>query len=75
MKAPSRSIGASLRSQRAAPPRGPETIEIGRMKAGGPSMIASGEGRVESPPGRRHARSAHNYADAMRPFGGPSGSG
>jgi hypothetical protein len=73
MKPPSRSIGASLRSQRAAPPRGQEKIEISRQKAGGPSMIVPGEGNVEGEPGFQHLRSAQKYVEPMSRFGGRGG--
>lgn len=75
MKAPSRNISASLRSQSPGG-RGPAPVEIGRLKACRPSMTAPGEGRTSKPPGGpmgggRDERSAANFADVLgRKVGG-----
>lgn len=69
MKAPSRNVTKSLRSQR-IPARGPEPVEVSAQVRGKPSMIVPGEGGVESEPAPRHERSAANYVEPMRRFGG-----
>ncbi len=68
MKAPSRNISASLRGQRSQG-RGEEQISVGAM-GGMPSMVVPGEGKVETPPGAEHERSAAKYVGPMRRHGG-----
>jgi hypothetical protein len=69
MRAPSKSIGESLRQQRAQG-RGPEMIEVSEQRRAGP-LVAPGEGRVVQPPGPRDEQSAAVYADVVgKRFGG-----
>jgi hypothetical protein len=69
MKAPSRNITASLKSQR-IPARGPLQVEVSEQVRGGPSMTVPGEGGVEAEPAPRHERSAAVFTEPMSRFGG-----
>jgi hypothetical protein len=73
MRAPSKSIARSLREQRVGG-CGPEIIEVREQRRGGPSMVASGEGKVvAAPAGPDRAldeRSARRFADSTKRFGG-----
>jgi hypothetical protein len=69
MKAPSKNVSSSLRSQR-APGRAQENIGTSRLTSGG-SMTVPGEGGVERPPGRTHVNEACYFADPLGShFGG-----
>lgn len=61
MKSPSRNISSSLRGQ-SSPGRGAESIAVSGIKKG-QSMTVPGDGSVEVPPGKRHERSAAEYAE------------
>lgn len=68
MKAPSKSMAKSLASQ-AVPGRGQEAVVVTQQRPLG-ELTATGEGGVVDAPGARHERSAANYCDPMRRFGG-----
>lgn len=66
MKTPSKDIAGSLRGQR-APGRGPEVVDVQKVKPTNPSMVVPGEGRGGTkPPGMRHERSAAHYGPVMK---------
>jgi hypothetical protein len=69
MKTPSKNVSASLRGQKVAG-RGAEKVTVSAMSDSKPSMTVPGEGGVEMPVGTRHERSAAEYTDPMKRFGG-----
>jgi hypothetical protein len=69
MREVSKNMARSIASQR-LPGRAPIEPSISASQRR-PSMIATGEGGVEAPPGvEMHDRSAARYGQVMRRFGG-----
>jgi hypothetical protein len=65
MKAPAKSISASLKGQRTVA-RAPESVEVSGLKKG-VSMTVGGDGSVQAAPGMAHNgdRSAAKYTEPM----------
>jgi hypothetical protein len=76
MKAPTKAFAKSLASQSQGAGK-PESIEVQKLRSGGPTMTVPGEGKVEMPPeamkqngAGRAERLASRFCEPMSRFGG-----